>query len=77
MANRSSSLSKKELALFNEGRFDFSYQKFGAHLAEVKGKKGVRFTVWAPNAKAVWAEGLVLLQVWHCIKYNKCKFYIP
>ena len=36
--------------LFNEGSHERAYEKFGAHPLAVKGKEGVAFAVWAPNA---------------------------
>ena len=36
---------------------DSVYNFFGAHLCESKGKSGVAFRVWAPNAKAVSVVG--------------------
>jgi 1,4-alpha-glucan branching enzyme len=46
-------LTDYDLYLFGEGRFIDSYEKFGAHLREVDGVKGVNFAVWAPNAHRV------------------------
>ncbi len=42
-------LTADDLHLFNEGRHFRLYQRLGAHLDG----NGVRFTVWAPNARAV------------------------
>ena len=39
--------------LFGEGRDYKIYEKMGAHLATLHGKKGMHFAVWAPHAKAV------------------------
>ncbi|MCA0754561.1 1,4-alpha-glucan branching protein GlgB [Paenibacillus sp. N4] len=50
-------LSKNDLYLFNEGSSYHSYRFMGAHLVRVRGKDGVRFTVWAPNAKSVRVIG--------------------
>jgi 1,4-alpha-glucan branching enzyme len=50
-------LSKKDLYLFNEGSSYHSYRFMGAHLAHFRGKDGVRFTVWAPNAASVRVVG--------------------
>ncbi|WP_216829331.1 1,4-alpha-glucan branching protein GlgB [Alkalihalobacterium elongatum] len=46
-------LSEYDLYLFHQGNLFYSYKTLGAHLCEKDGKKGVRFAVWAPNAKAV------------------------
>ncbi|MFW5976385.1 MAG: 1,4-alpha-glucan branching protein GlgB [Bacillota bacterium] len=39
--------------LFHEGKNYRAYEVLGAHLTEENGEKGVRFTVWAPNANCV------------------------
>ncbi|GAA4307822.1 1,4-alpha-glucan branching protein GlgB [Pontixanthobacter gangjinensis] len=54
-----------DISLFRAGKHYRLYEKFGAHLMEVNGEKGVYFAVWAPSAKAVsvigdfnyWMEG--------------------
>jgi len=54
-----------DIDLFKAGKHFRLYEKLGAHLTEVNGKKGVYFAVWAPSAKAVsvigdfnyWIEG--------------------
>ena len=43
--------------LFGEGRLLYSYTMLGAHPTEIDGVKGVRFAVWAPNAKRVSVVG--------------------
>jgi 1,4-alpha-glucan branching enzyme len=50
-------LSDMDLHLFNEGTHVRLYDKLGAHLETHGGKKGVRFAVWAPNAKKVAVMG--------------------
>jgi len=50
-------ITEYELYLFGEGRFLKSYEKFGAHLREVDGVKGINFAVWAPNALRVSVTG--------------------
>jgi len=50
-------LTKEETYLFNCGEFYQSYRKFGAHKAEVNGKSGVHFAVWAPHALAISVAG--------------------
>ena len=39
--------------LFHEGKNYNSYAFMGSHMVTEKKKKGVRFSVWAPNAKSV------------------------
>ena len=56
-AFRSPKLTDFDLHLFNEGNHHRIYEKLGAHLAEVKGVKGVYFAVWAPNARNVSVLG--------------------
>ncbi len=43
--------------LFGEGTHLRLFDKLGAHLMEVEGIRGTRFTVWAPNAKRVSVVG--------------------
>ena len=43
--------------LFGQATHYDIYKKLGAHVAERKGKKGVCFDVWAPNAARVWVIG--------------------
>jgi 1,4-alpha-glucan branching enzyme len=50
-------LSHKDLYLFNEGSSYHSYRFMGAHLIQMGGIDGVRFTVWAPNAAKVQVIG--------------------
>ncbi|MCT8137242.1 1,4-alpha-glucan branching protein GlgB [Anaerobacillus sp. CMMVII] len=50
-------LSDHDLYLFHQGSLFKSYTFLGAHLHTVKGKSGVRFTVWAPNAVQVNVVG--------------------
>ncbi|TRO67102.1 1,4-alpha-glucan branching protein GlgB [Christiangramia sabulilitoris] len=54
-----------DISLFKAGKHYRLYEKFGAHIMEVNGEKGVYFAVWAPSAKSVsvigdfnfWLEG--------------------
>lgn len=43
--------------LLAEGTDLYAYNKFGAHLIELNGYTGVRFAVWAPNARRVSVVG--------------------
>ena len=55
--NSESILTDLDIHLLGEGKHFKSYEKLGAHLKTVKKKKGVLFTVWAPNAKSVSVTG--------------------
>ncbi|MCM4156689.1 1,4-alpha-glucan branching protein GlgB [Gramella sp. AN32] len=54
-----------DISLFKSGKHYRLYERFGAHLIEKDGVKGVYFAVWAPSAKHVsvvgdfnfWLEG--------------------
>ena len=50
-------LSDYDLYLFNEGTHRRAYEKLGAHLGQVDGRRGVHFEVWAPNAQQVSVIG--------------------
>jgi 1,4-alpha-glucan branching enzyme len=50
-------LSKDDVWLFRQGNHFKLYEKFGSHLMESDGVKGVYFSVWAPNAKKVSVIG--------------------
>lgn len=52
-----SALSDLDVYLFAEGTHNRVYEKLGAHLDERGGRSGVRFSVWAPNAKLVSVIG--------------------
>ena len=45
------------IQLFHEGNCLEMYRVFGAHFEELDGQKGVRFTVYAPNARSVQVVG--------------------
>ncbi|VAX15142.1 1,4-alpha-glucan (glycogen) branching enzyme, GH-13-type, partial [hydrothermal vent metagenome] len=51
------SLGEIDLHLFNEGNHYEIHKKLGAHIVEIDGVSGVRFAVWAPNAKRVSVVG--------------------
>ncbi len=50
-------LNDYDLYLFHNGTNFYAYEMLGAHFTEVDGKKGVRFAVWAKNAKSVSVVG--------------------
>ena len=50
-------LTEYDVYLWAEWTHGRSYEKLGAHLAERDGTPGVRFAVWAPNAKMVSVVG--------------------
>lgn len=50
-------VSDFDLYLFGEGNHNSLYDMLGAHLTEMDGIEGVRFAVWAPNAKRVSVIG--------------------
>ncbi|AEG60815.1 1,4-alpha-glucan branching protein GlgB [Desulforamulus ruminis] len=49
--------SEYDLYLFHQGNHFNIYQVFGAHRVEAEGASGVRFTLWAPNARDVRVVG--------------------
>lgn len=50
-------LDSLPLYLFNQGDLLQGYEHLGAHLITIDGVQGVRFAVWAPNAKTVSVVG--------------------
>ena len=50
-------ISSNDIYLFNEGTHCRLYRHLGAHLRHENGQDGVRFTVWAPNARQVSVIG--------------------
>jgi len=50
-------LGEMDLYLFNEGAHYEIHKKLGAHPAVIDGAAGVRFAVWAPNARRVSVVG--------------------
>ena len=55
--NDISILTDYDIFLLKQGTHYSIYQKFGAHILEIDGKKGTYFAVWAPNAKTVSVIG--------------------
>jgi 1,4-alpha-glucan branching enzyme len=53
----STQLTSYDLHLFNEGKHNRLFEKFGAHLVEVDGKRGTYFAVWAPDAERISVVG--------------------
>ena len=54
---KTSALSEFDLYLFHQGTNYHAQEMLGAHFMEQDGRAGIRFTVWAPNAKAVSVVG--------------------
>ena len=52
-----STLSDTDRYLLAEGTYEKAYEQLGAHLIEHSGVCGVRFSVWAPNARRVSVVG--------------------
>ena len=52
-----SDLSEFDLFLYHQGTNYHAYEMLGAHFIEKDGRKGVRFSVWAPHAKSVSVVG--------------------
>ncbi|MEM7105820.1 MAG: 1,4-alpha-glucan branching protein GlgB [Bacteroidota bacterium] len=50
-------LTDYDTDLFKSGKYFRAYEKFGSHILEVDGQKGVYFAVWAPNAREVSVIG--------------------
>ena len=55
--NKDAFISDYDLYLFGEGNYLHMWEKLGAHLTTVNGKKGTHFAVWAPNATRVSVVG--------------------
>ena len=53
-----SQLTEYDTFLFHQGTNCKAYEMLGAHITEENGQQGVRFSVWAPNAKSVSVVGL-------------------
>jgi 1,4-alpha-glucan branching enzyme len=50
-------LTDFDIHLFSEGTHYRTYEKLGAHLVELGGRRGTNFAVWAPNARQVSVIG--------------------
>jgi 1,4-alpha-glucan branching enzyme len=50
-------LTPYDLHLFNEGKHSRLFEKFGAHVLEMDGRRGTYFAVWAPNAERISVVG--------------------
>jgi len=50
-------LSADDLQLLNEGNHYHLYEKLGSHRADVDGRSGTRFAVWAPSAERMAVVG--------------------
>ena len=50
-------ISGFDLHLFNEGKLHQGYHIFGSHSMQQEGIQGIRFAVWAPNAKRISVVG--------------------
>ena len=57
IALRIEPIDESNLYLFHEGTQTQAYAMLGAHLAEQDGRRGTRFSVWAPHAQNIWVEG--------------------
>ena len=53
MAEKTVSFSELDRYLFHEGSHFKAYKKMGAHIRRENGVSGVRFCIWAPEAKRV------------------------
>ena len=54
---KTAALADFDLYLFHQGTNFHTYEMLGAHYTEKDGKRGVRFAVWAPHARAVSVVG--------------------
>lgn len=56
-SNVKSGITEYNSYLFHEGKNYEAYKILGSHVVTEKGKKGVRFTTWAPKANNIWLVG--------------------
>ncbi|MCD5410960.1 MAG: 1,4-alpha-glucan branching protein GlgB [Clostridiales bacterium] len=68
---KSKIFDKDDKYLFHEGTHYNSYKMLGAHLACEKGSNGVRFSLWAPNAKKIGVIGD--FNEWHGARHQMKK----
>ena len=54
---KTSNMADYDIYLFHQGTNYHAYEMLGAHFVEQDGKQGVRFAVWAPNAKSISVVG--------------------
>ena len=54
---KTSNMADYDIYLFHQGTNFHAYEMLGAHFIEQEGKQGVRFAVWAPNAKSISVVG--------------------
>ncbi|WP_242824227.1 GlgB N-terminal domain-containing protein [[Clostridium] dakarense] len=50
-------ICQENIDMFKMGQSYDSYKFMGSHIATYKGKKGICFNLWAPNAKNVYLVG--------------------
>ena len=60
MQASSALVSSDDLYLFNTGQLFRAYRTFGAHLMEYEASRGVRFVVWAPNARRLTSSAILM-----------------
>ena len=56
-AQRWGLIGEQDVFLFNQGTHDRMYRRLGSHFVTHRGKEGVSFAVWAPNAGFVSVMG--------------------
>lgn len=58
-------MKNKRIEQYYEGNCLDAYEYFGAHIGEERGKKGVRFTTYAPHAQSIQVIGS--FDDWSCV----------
>lgn len=66
--NATAFLTDFDRYLLGEGSHERTYEKMGAHVAEIDGQNGVHFAVWAPNARQIYVMGD--FNDWHGESYS-------
>lgn len=61
-------MKQKLIEEYYQGHCLSAYELFGAHLCEERGKKGVRFTTYAPHAKSIQVIGS--FDDWSCVGHE-------